>query len=420
VFSRSGTQHLAAVLGVRGTVSQVKTRVVFVGVALSLSLASAPAIALPAPGPASFGGAGVAEVAPTLRPAPTAGPSVPRPDAVLRHLELLQIEAAIASFLRTPTTTKDRETRQDALSRIGISTGDDLRRVAARVREASALVQAAPTTAAIDPSVQVFQRARRVLLAVFPAAPSWLSSSEMATVLDAAATMHDRAAVRAAFEEMNALVAEGVFLPHVLPAKDLHPLAGPAREVTWASFPATLRRYETLRQEHLAALEELAASTLGLLDGPGALPSAAELAQVWARAGFRRLSALVTGLEQIGDRYRFGARGPESFDCSGFTSYAWAAAGVSLKTYSFSQRAQTDPVPRVSELRPGDLVFYERPSRSGEGLSGHVSMSLGWSDLILEANQGAGQVRVSRFDTDPLWGFGRIRLAEERTGSFLL
>ena len=40
--------------------------------------------------------------------------------------------------------------------------------------------------------------------------------------------------------------------------------------------------------------------------------------------------AVDTALAQVGDPYVWGAAGPDAFDCSGLTQYAYSAAGVSL------------------------------------------------------------------------------------------
>ena len=67
--------------------------------------------------------------------------------------------------------------------------------------------------------------------------------------------------------------------------------------------------------------------------------------------------AIATALAQVGDPYQHGASGPDAFDCSGLTSYAYAAAGISLP---HSSRAQSELGTQVSrgELQPGDLVFF--------------------------------------------------------------
>jgi peptidoglycan DL-endopeptidase CwlO len=62
----------------------------------------------------------------------------------------------------------------------------------------------------------------------------------------------------------------------------------------------------------------------------------------------------------MGKPYQWGASGPDSFDCSGLTSYAWAAAGVQIPRSSRAQYAELPKVKR-SNLRPGDLVFFGSP-----------------------------------------------------------
>jgi cell wall-associated NlpC family hydrolase len=63
---------------------------------------------------------------------------------------------------------------------------------------------------------------------------------------------------------------------------------------------------------------------------------------------------------QIGKPYKWAAAGPDSFDCSGLTMYAWGAAGVQLP---HSAEAQYNMFPKVAraELRPGDLVAFGSP-----------------------------------------------------------
>ena len=65
-----------------------------------------------------------------------------------------------------------------------------------------------------------------------------------------------------------------------------------------------------------------------------------------------------TALGQIGDPYVWGASGPDGFDCSGLTQYAYAAAGISLQHSSKAQSTMGTPVSR-SELLPGDIVTVQ-------------------------------------------------------------
>jgi peptidoglycan DL-endopeptidase CwlO len=99
---------------------------------------------------------------------------------------------------------------------------------------------------------------------------------------------------------------------------------------------------------------------------------------VSGRAGI----AVQAAMAQLGDPYVWGADGPDSFDCSGLTMYAWGKAGVSL---SHSSKAQTTEGRRVSkdQLMPGDLVFYYSPVS-------HVAMYIGNGQIVHAANPSSG------------------------------
>ena len=61
----------------------------------------------------------------------------------------------------------------------------------------------------------------------------------------------------------------------------------------------------------------------------------------------------------LGIPYVYGGSSPSGFDCSGFTQYVFGKAGVSIpRTASAQQNAAS----RVSDPRPGDLVFFGSPA----------------------------------------------------------
>ena len=70
--------------------------------------------------------------------------------------------------------------------------------------------------------------------------------------------------------------------------------------------------------------------------------------------------------------YVFGANGPRSFDCSGFTSFVYAHFGVHLSRSSYAQMRQGRPV--RGPLRLGDLVFWDG--------GGHVGIYTGNSRFV--------------------------------------
>lgn len=73
----------------------------------------------------------------------------------------------------------------------------------------------------------------------------------------------------------------------------------------------------------------------------------------------------------IGKRYRSGAKGPSSFDCSGFSSYVYRQFGYNISPSSRMQYTEGIPVDR-KDLRKGDLVFFT--SRSSGKNVGHVGI----------------------------------------------
>lgn len=103
-------------------------------------------------------------------------------------------------------------------------------------------------------------------------------------------------------------------------------------------------------------------------------------------ASGRAAIAVQEAYRQLGKPYRWGAEGPDSFDCSGLSKWAWAKAGVSLPHYS---RAQYNEGRRVSqaELQPGDLVFFGNPIH-------HLGIYVGNGNMI-HAPQTGDVVKVS-------------------------
>lgn len=85
-----------------------------------------------------------------------------------------------------------------------------------------------------------------------------------------------------------------------------------------------------------------------------------------------------------GSPYVWGAEGPNSFDCSGFTSYVFKnAVGVNLPRTSSAQSNFGTTVSR-SNLQPGDLVFF---NTSGSGVS-HVGIYIGNGNMIHSPSSG--------------------------------
>jgi cell wall-associated NlpC family hydrolase len=103
-------------------------------------------------------------------------------------------------------------------------------------------------------------------------------------------------------------------------------------------------------------------------------------------------TAVSTALAQVGDPYVWAAAGPDAFDCSGLTQYAYASAGISLPHSSRMQSQMGAPVSR-SALQPGDLLFFYSPVS-------HVGMYIGNGQMVHASTSGS-PVKISPVDYMP-------------------
>lgn len=103
-------------------------------------------------------------------------------------------------------------------------------------------------------------------------------------------------------------------------------------------------------------------------------------------------SAVAWAVAQVGKPYVYGATGPDSFDCSGLTSSAWRAAGVTINRTSRDQYRQVLKV-TYDAMRPGDLIFWgDDPADPGS--IHHVAMYVGNGQMV-EASRPGVPVRVT-------------------------
>jgi cell wall-associated NlpC family hydrolase len=90
-----------------------------------------------------------------------------------------------------------------------------------------------------------------------------------------------------------------------------------------------------------------------------------------APPGADRLIQVV--LNQVGKPYVWGAKGPETFDCSGLASWSYGQIGIRIPQGTAGQWPQMRVVD-ASDLQPGDLVFFDM---EGLGQIDHVGILLG-------------------------------------------
>lgn len=86
-------------------------------------------------------------------------------------------------------------------------------------------------------------------------------------------------------------------------------------------------------------------------------------------------------------RYRYGANGPDFYDCSSYTGAAFAKSGISLPRTSSQQYAAAPTKVPLSQLKRGDLVFS---SSNGGASFYHVAIYLGNGQVIHARNPNVG------------------------------
>ena len=113
------------------------------------------------------------------------------------------------------------------------------------------------------------------------------------------------------------------------------------------------------------------------------------------RASGAARKAVAVALAQLGSPYVWGAEGPATFDCSGLTSFAYAAAGITIPRVSRAQFAAYAGMRPVDPLHlvAGDLVFFA-DSPGNPGTIHHVGMYIG-KGLMVEAPHTGAVVRTS-------------------------
>ncbi|KNE79166.1 MULTISPECIES: NlpC/P60 family protein [Streptomyces] len=146
-----------------------------------------------------------------------------------------------------------------------------------------------------------------------------------------------------------------------------------------------------LQAEELEKLRELEAEAAR--KAQAAWLDSGVLEEIDARASAEGKKAIAYATGQLGKDYEWGAEGPDTYDCSGLTSQAWAAAG---RTIPRTSQEQWKRLPRIAvrDMRPGDLIIYHSDAS-------HVGMYIGDGDIVHAPRPGrqitvtgAGSMRI--------------------------
>ena len=119
----------------------------------------------------------------------------------------------------------------------------------------------------------------------------------------------------------------------------------------------------------------------------------------WGNTGSKGEVALACARAQLGKPYRYGATGPDRYDCSGLVQAAWRVAGVALPRTSQQQYAAGIKITKA-QLRIGDLVFFYGPHPH------HVGLYAG-DGTIINAPRPGKPVQYAKISSMPYAGATR-------------
>lgn len=112
-------------------------------------------------------------------------------------------------------------------------------------------------------------------------------------------------------------------------------------------------------------------------------------------SGSPSVSALISiAKSKLGARYVYGAKGPSTFDCSGFVYWVLNNSGVRqsyMTSYGWSRNTKYKKITSMSSIRKGDIIAF----------NGHVGIALGGNQMI-DASSGSGKVRITNI-TSSYW-----------------
>jgi cell wall-associated NlpC family hydrolase len=131
---------------------------------------------------------------------------------------------------------------------------------------------------------------------------------------------------------------------------------------------------------------------------PSAAPVAAVQAAAVAAPNPAAQAVVDTALAQQGKAYKWAGAGPNAFDCSGLTQFAYRAAGVGLPHSARMQSSMGVAVARAN-LQPGDLIAFYSPV-------GHVGIYIGHGQMVHAPTAGS-VVHITNVDSMPGYNIAR-------------
>lgn len=167
----------------------------------------------------------------------------------------------------------------------------------------------------------------------------------------------------------------------------------PAIESAWVAMQAQLAVEALDSADEISAVEQRDVASrwiksIALIVAEHLEISNKDLELAWLQSDLARQKALFAALTQLGVPYKTNADVPgKALDCSALIKFAWSNAGVKMPRGSAQQYAFGERI-KSSEVQLGDLAWYP----------GHISMSLGLENLVIQAPTNGRSVEVHMID----------------------
>jgi cell wall-associated NlpC family hydrolase len=213
-------------------------------------------------------------------------------------------------------------------------------------------------------------------------------------------------------EGVDAVVSDSVARSLGMPAGNAIVISAPKANL--ARLAAAVKKViphgaatEPLMSQVTAGVTTTQASAAGVAAGAAGVAAGAVDHTSVTLSQTEDLGFLKAALSRQGMPYVWGAAGPTSFDCSGLVQWSMAQAGIQMPRVAADQ-ARTGPAVPVSQLQPGDLLFYHTDP-TDPGYISHVAIYLG-NGQMLQAPQTGENVEVVPADLTGSEYAGAVRV----------